>query len=60
VELLPHARLHAPQEGKRGQDGLGVEHDGQVGQLLAELKKLGVDDSTIVMYSSDNGAEFFT
>ena len=36
-----------------------VEHDGQVGQLLAKLKKLGIEDNTIVMYSTDNGAEFF-
>jgi arylsulfatase len=34
-----------------------VEHDGQVGQILAKLKELGLDDNTIVMYSSDNGAE---
>ena len=28
-----------------------------VGQLLAKLKELGLDDNTIVMYSTDNGAE---
>jgi arylsulfatase len=46
-----------------GKTGLGiypdgmVEHDGMVGQLLDELKKLGIEDNTIVMYSTDNGAE---
>ena len=30
------------------------------GQLLAKLKELGLDDNTIVMYSTDNGAETFT
>jgi arylsulfatase A-like enzyme len=40
-------------------DGM-VEHDGQVGQLLDKLKELGLDSNTIVMYSSDNGAEAFT
>jgi len=40
-------------------DGM-VEHDGMVGQLLAKLKELGVEDNTIVMYSTDNGAEAFT
>jgi len=49
-------------EGKTGYgvtaDGM-VEHDNDIGLLLAELKKLGLDDNTIVMYSSDNGAEFF-
>ncbi len=28
-----------------------------VGQLLDKLKELGLDDNTIVMYSTDNGAE---
>jgi arylsulfatase A-like enzyme len=39
-------------------DGM-VEHDNDIGLMLAELKKLGLDDNTIVMYSSDNGAEAF-
>jgi arylsulfatase len=50
----------------QGKTGLGVyadgmvEHDGHVGQLLAKLKELGIDQNTIVMYSTDNGAEAFT
>ena len=40
-------------------DGM-VEHDGQVGQLLDKLDELGIADNTIVMYSTDNGAETFT
>jgi arylsulfatase A-like enzyme len=49
-----------------GKTGLGVyadgmvEHDAMVGQLLAKLKELGIEDNTIVMYSTDNGAEAFT
>ena len=49
-----------------GKTGLGVyadgmvEHDGMVGELLAKLKELGVEDNTIVMYSTDNGAEVFS
>ena len=49
-----------------GKTGLGVyadgmvEHDGLVGQLLAKLKELGVEDNTIVIYTTDNGAETFT
>ena len=31
-----------------------------VGQLLAKLKELGIEDNTIVMYSTDNGAETFS
>ena len=37
-----------------------VEHDGHVSQLLDKLKELGIDENTIVMYSTDNGAEVFT
>jgi arylsulfatase A-like enzyme len=46
-----------------GKTGLGiypdgmVEHDGHVGQVLAKLKELGLEENTIVMYSTDNGAE---
>jgi arylsulfatase len=49
-----------------GKTGLGiyadgmVEHDGMVGQLLKKLDDLGIADNTIVMYSTDNGAETFT
>jgi arylsulfatase A-like enzyme len=56
-------RLKAESEGKTGlgiyPDGM-VEHDGQVGQLLDKLEELGLDENTIVMYSTDNGAEVFT
>lgn len=40
-------------------DGM-VEHDGMVGQLLDKLDDLGIADNTIVMYSTDNGAEAFS
>jgi arylsulfatase A-like enzyme len=49
-----------------GKTGLGiyadgmVEHDGMVGQVLDKIKELGIEDNTIVMYSTDNGAEAFT
>lgn len=56
-------RLKKESEGKTGlgiyPDGM-VEHDAMVGQLLDELKALGLEDNTIVMYSTDNGAEVFT
>jgi arylsulfatase len=55
--------LKTESDGKTGQgiyaDGM-VEHDGQVGQVMAKLKELGLDENTIVMYSTDNGAETFT
>ena len=53
-------RLKPESQGVTGQglyaDGM-VEHDGHVGQLLAKLDELGIADNTIVMYSTDNGAE---
>ena len=54
------------KESSQGKTGLGVyadgmvEHDHHVGQLLEKLDQLGIADSTIVMYSTDNGAETFT
>ncbi|MFM1783240.1 MAG: hypothetical protein RIS14_993, partial [Pseudomonadota bacterium] len=60
-----HIFTHLKEE-SRGVTGLGtypdgmVEHDGHVGQILNKLKELGLDDNTIVMYSTDNGAECFT
>jgi len=53
-------RLKKESEGKTGlgiyPDGM-VEHDALVGEVLNELDKLGLADDTIVMYSTDNGAE---
>jgi arylsulfatase len=40
-------------------DGM-VETDGHVGQLLDLVDELGVADNTIVVYTTDNGAECFT
>ncbi|WP_371808663.1 sulfatase-like hydrolase/transferase [Ruegeria sp. HKCCD7221] len=37
-----------------------VEHDGHVGVLLDKLDELGISENTVVMYSTDNGAETFT
>jgi arylsulfatase A-like enzyme len=55
--------LKPASEGKTGlgvyADGM-VEQDGMVGELLAKLKDLGIEDNTIVVYSTDNGAETFT
>jgi arylsulfatase A-like enzyme len=57
-----HIFTHLKKESE-GKTGLGVypdgmvEHDGHVGQLLDKLDALGITDNTIVMYSTDNGAE---
>jgi arylsulfatase A-like enzyme len=57
-----HVFTHLKPEslGKTGKgmhaDGM-VEHDGHVGQLLDQLDELGIADDTIVLYTTDNGAE---
>jgi arylsulfatase len=37
-----------------------VEHDDMVGVLLKKLDDLGIADNTVVVYSTDNGAETMT
>ncbi len=57
-----HIFTHLKKEslGKTGKgihaDGM-VEHDGHVGQLLQQLDDLGIAENTIVLYTTDNGAE---
>jgi arylsulfatase A-like enzyme len=60
-----HVNTHLKPEsdGKTGKglypDGM-VEHDGHVGLLLKKLDDLGVTDNTIIVYTTDNGAEVMT
>ena len=60
-----HVFTHLKQA-SQGKTGLGlypdgmVETDGHVGQLLKLIDDLGVANNTIVVYTTDNGAEAFT
>ena len=60
-----HIFTHLKKESE-GKSGLGpyidgmLEHDAMVGQILDKLKELGLAENTIVMYSTDNGAEKFS
>jgi arylsulfatase A-like enzyme len=60
-----HVNTHLKKEsqGKTGRglypDGM-VEHDGMVGQLLKKLDDLGIANDTLVIYTTDNGAEVMT
>ncbi len=40
---------------QKGHAAMITRMDGDVGRLFAKLKKLGIDDETIVFFSSDNG-----
>jgi len=62
---LPHTMVHNPVHssekfrGKSANGGYGdatEEIDWSTGEILATLKKLGVDDNTLVIFTSDNGA----
>jgi arylsulfatase A-like enzyme len=59
-------RMHVWTHLKKASDGVTgiglypdgmVEHDKMVGEMLKKLKDLGIDDNTIVVYGTDNGAE---
>ena len=60
-----HIFTHLKKESD-GKTGLGleadgmVEHDAEVGRLLKKLDDLGIADNTIVVYTSDNGAEMMS
>jgi arylsulfatase len=55
-----HVHTHVKDE-NLGKTGLGfyadgmVEHDGLVGELLDSLEDLGIEDNTVVIYTTDNG-----
>ena len=54
------------QPESKGRTGIGIypdgmaEHDDHVGMLLDKLDELGIADNTVVVYSTDNGAETLT
>jgi arylsulfatase len=57
-----HIWTHLKPE-SQGKTGLGiypdgmVEHDGHIGEMLALLDSLGIANDTIVIWTTDNGAE---
>lgn len=61
---LPHSMVHVPLyvsskfDGKSGAGLFGdvvMEIDWSVGQVLDTLKEVGVDDKTLVIFTTDNG-----
>lgn len=60
-----HIFTHLKPE-TEGMTGLGpqadgmVEHDGHVGQVLQRLDDLGIAENTIVVYTTENGAQIFS
>ena len=61
---LPHSMVHVPLFASpdfQGKSGVGVfgdvmmEVDWSVGQILDTLRECGIDDNTLVVFTSDNG-----
>jgi len=60
AHTMPHVPLHVSErfkgKSKRGLYGDVIEEiDWSVGQILKTLKKLGIDEKTLVLFTSDNG-----
>ena len=63
---LPHSMVHWPRhasEGFKGKSKNGIygdaleEVDWSTGEIIKTLKLLGIDDNTLVIFTSDNGAD---
>ena len=50
----PYADMDWPEQ-QKGHAAMITRMDGDVGRLMAKLKELGLDNDTLVMFSSDNG-----
>lgn len=58
---MPHNPVHSSDKfrGKSANNGYGdavEEIDWSTGEILASLRKLGIDERTLVVFTSDNGA----
>jgi arylsulfatase len=65
MHIVTHlsAKYEAMRNSKNGwtiQEAGMAQLDDIVGQLMQKLKDMGVDDNTIVVFSTDNGTELFT
>jgi len=52
--------MRTPENGWSIEEGGMAQLDDVVGAVMQKLKDLGVDDNTIVVFTTDNGAENFT
>ena len=60
AHTMPHVPLHASEAfdgaSRRGDYGDAIEEiDWSVGRILSTLDRLGIDEETLVIYTSDNG-----
>ncbi len=66
--FLPYTNTHIPRipspefDGKTGNGAWAdilLQTDTYVGNIMESLKKNGIDDNTIVIFTSDNGGDFY-
>jgi arylsulfatase A-like enzyme len=55
-----YENLRTPENGWSIEEAGMAQLDDIVGAVLAKVKELGLDDNTIIAFSTDNGAENFT
>jgi len=55
-----YEKLRTPENGWSIQEAGMAQLDDIVGSVMQKVKDMGVDDNTIIVFSTDNGAENFT
>ena len=55
---MEFGKYYNDEEGNTTYAGMIARMDDQVGQVLKKLADLGLDDNTLVVFTSDNGAEY--
>ncbi|MBA7539750.1 hypothetical protein ES705_32035 [subsurface metagenome] len=64
---IPHSMVHVPHHASdefRGKTGKGIygdvvaEVDWSTGQIVEKLKELGIEENTLVLFTSDNGGPY--
>jgi arylsulfatase len=55
-----YAAMQTPENGWSEEEAGMAQLDDVVGAVMQKLKDMGVDDNTIVVFTTDNGAENFT
>ena len=61
MHFLTHpAEKHLGKSGQGFYNDVMVAHDELVGEMLTQLEDLGIDENTIVLYSTDNGPHYNT
>lgn len=58
MKSTPGKGYQHDEEGHTTYASMVSRMDGDIGKLMEELKKIGIDDNTLIVFTSDNGHEF--